>query len=403
MRRLKIKKRPKGAILALIMIVVLLLSMTSLALIRVGTEARLRTVKSVSEVSARFAADAGIERTLYLMNNRLEVGTWTLDDVPTYSAETLTASNGDYTVTYTGDLSSGYTVTSVGHSGGQTKTVRAMIELTSMFAEDFAILTRGALIVKNNSKISGYNSADLSEDGVPVCIGTLSILDNSVIIGNNGQIDGDVYIGPGGDPDDVVSLGTNTDVAGETFSMPQGYNLPTISPPDYVASKGSISGKNVTLTSSDSGKYNSINISNNGKLEIDGDVTLYITGDIELDNNVEIQIDSDDSLKLYFDGDFLTKNKAGINNLSQVPSRAMLFGTGEDQKIELNNTNDLYSAVYAPNADMEIFNKIDIYGSIIVGSVDIKNTADIYYDKALKEVSLSDEGIRFSITRWEEL
>ncbi|MHC5119545.1 MAG: hypothetical protein ACYSOH_05945 [Planctomycetota bacterium] len=43
MRRVKRKKQNKGAILALMVMVVLLLSMTSLALIRVGTEARLRT------------------------------------------------------------------------------------------------------------------------------------------------------------------------------------------------------------------------------------------------------------------------------------------------------------------------------------------------------------------------
>jgi hypothetical protein len=403
MNQLKRKKQRKGAILALMVMVVLLLSMTSLALIRVGTEARLRTVRNAAQIAARFAADAGVERVLYLMNNELEAGAWTLDDVPTYSDQSLAAANADYTVTYTGDLSGGYTITSVGHSGNQTKTVRATVALTSLFSDDFAILTRGSLIIKNNSNIYGYNSADLSETGVPVSIGTLSIQDGTVIIGNNGTIAGDIYVGPEGSPGDVVQLGRHTDVAGEMFVMPQEYFLPAIAPPDYVASKGAISGKNVTLTASDSGKYTGITISNNGKLKIDGNVTLYVTGDIELNNNVEMEIDSDASLKLYFDGDITMKNNAGINNLSQIPAKAVLFGTGENQTIEIKNSNDLYSAIYAPNADVEVFNKIDIYGSIIVGSVDFKNSADIYYDKALKNVSLSDEGIRFSITRWEEL
>ena len=403
MNPLKRKKQRKGAILALMVMLVLLLSMTSLALIRVGTEARLRTVKSVSQISARFAADAGVERALYLMNKDLEAGTWTLDDVPTYSAESLTACNADYTVTFTGDLTNGYQITSVGHSGSQTKTVRATVELTSVFSDDFAILTRGSLIIKNNSNIYGYNSGDLSESGVPVSIGTLSIQDDSINIGNNGTVAGDIYVGPNGDPGDVVQLGNGTDVAGEMFIMPQEYYLPSISPPDYVASQGAISGKNVTLNASDSGKYTSITISNNGKLTINGDVTLYVTGDIELNNKVEIEIGNNDSLKLYFDGDFITKNNAGINNSSQIPSKAMLFGTGTNQTIEMKNKNALYGVIYAPNADMEVFNKIDIYGSVIVDSINLKNSADIYYDKALKNVSLSDEGIRFTIKRWEEL
>lgn len=393
----------KGAVLALMVMVVLLLSMGSLALIRVGTEARLRTVKSTLKHLARFAADAGVERALYLMNEQLEAGTWVLDDVPTYNSEPLTACNSEYTVTYTGDLTNGYTVTSTGQAGGQTKTVQAALNLTSPFSDDFAILTRGALIIKNDSGIYGYNSSDLSETGVPVSIGSLSIEDDIIVIENNGDIDGDIYIGVDGDPDTAVDLGNGTDVAGETFVMSQEYYLPTITPPSYTASKGTISGDNVTLTSSDSGKYTSVTINNNGTLSIEGDVILYVTGDIELKNNVEIQVASDGSLKLYFDGDFTTMNNAGINNLSQIPSKVQLYGTGEDQYIGIKNQNDLYCVIYAPDAEMEIFNQIDVYGSIIVDNIDFKNSANIYYDKALKQVSLSDEGIRFSITRWKEL
>jgi len=77
MRRLQRKKQRKGAILALMVMVVLLLSMTSLALIRLGTKARLRTVKSDSQTAARFAADAGVERALHVTNEQLQAGTWT--------------------------------------------------------------------------------------------------------------------------------------------------------------------------------------------------------------------------------------------------------------------------------------------------------------------------------------
>ena len=296
-----------------------------------------------------------------------------------------------------------YRVTSEGQSGGQTQTVRATLNLTGPFTDNFVILTRNTLILKNNSNVYGYNSSDLSESGVPVNVGTLGIQDNSVVIGNNGQVNGNIYIGPDGDLEHAVDLGRNTDVTGEQFIMPEEYSLPTITPPDYVASQGTLSGENITLTSSDSGKYTSITIKNNGKLSIDGDVTLYVTGDIELENNGEIEIDHDGSLKLYFDGDFSTKNNAGINNLSQIPANAMLFGTGLSQDIQINNKNTLYGVIYAPNANMTVFNQIDIYGSYILDNFELKNSAEIYYDRALKEVSLDDEGIRFSVTRWEEL
>ena len=190
--RIKRQKKNKGAILALMVMLVLLLSLTSMALIGVAGQARVRAVKDVSGISARFAADAGVERALYLMNQDLAAGTWTLDDVPTYTSESLTACNADYTVTFDGDLTSGYQITSVGQSGFATKTVRATIELSSPFAGDYAILTKDKLEMKNKSTVSGYNSDDPSEDDVPVAIGTLSTDNGSIDLKNGATVEGDV-------------------------------------------------------------------------------------------------------------------------------------------------------------------------------------------------------------------
>lgn len=403
MRRVKINRQKKGAILALMVMVVLLLSMTSLALIRVGTEARLRTVRGALQVSARFAADAGIERVLYLMNKQLEAGTWTLNDVPTYSAQALPASNADYTVTFTGSLVGGYQVTSVGRSGNQTKTVRATIALTSPIAEDFAIFSKNDIHMKNGSKVSGFNSGDPSDTDVDVKIGTQSTDSGAVDLKNNTTLDGDILIGPNGDPDDVVNTGNNVSINGEIFVMPTDYYLPMVTAPDYTASKGTITGKDITLNTSDSGKYTDISISNNGILSINGDLTLYVTGDVELKNSAEIEIQDNSTLTLYLEGDLDANNAAGLNNESEIPSSLVIYGTGTDQKIDLKNAADLYAVIYAPNAEMTVNNSGDAYGSFIVKNFELKNGGEVYYDKALKQVTENDKLVRFTITRWEEL
>ncbi|MHC4290875.1 MAG: DUF7305 domain-containing protein [Planctomycetota bacterium] len=403
MRRVKRNKQRKGAILALMVMVVLLLSMTSLALIRVGTEARLRTVKSASGISARFAADAGIERALYLMNEQLEAGAWTVGDVPTYSSQALTASNADYTVSFSGDLSSGYQITSVGRSGNQTKTVRAMVALTSPIAQDYAIFSKKNINMKNSSTVDGFNSSDPSDTDVDVKIGTQSTDDGAIDLKNNTTIDGDIVIGPEGVPDDVINTGSNVSINGEIFVLQTDFYLSSVAPPDYTASQGSISGNNITLNSSDSGKYSSISISNNGTLSVTGDLTLYVTGDIELKNNAEIEIKNDATLELYFDGDINANNSSGFNNKSEVPSSLMIYGTGTDQEIDLKNSADIYAVVYAPNAEMTVKNSGDAYGSFIVEDFELKNGGEVYYDEALKEVTEDDKLVRFAITRWEEL
>ena len=383
--------------------VVLLLSMTSLALIRVGTEARLRTVKSDLQTAARFAADAGIERALYLMNEQLVAGTWVLDAVPTFTAQSLTAANADYTVTFTGDLASGYQVTSVGHSHNQTKTVRATIALTSPIAKDFAIFAKDSIDLKNGSTVNGFNSDDPSDTDVPAKIGTLSTNNGAIGIDNNVTVDGDIYIVPDGDPDTIIDAHNGANLNGDIFLLPSYYSLPPVSPPNYTASQGAISGKNITLHSSDSGKYSKIKISKNGTLSINGDLTLYVTGDIELKNNAEIEVKNNSTLTLYFDGDIEAKNSSGFNNKTEIPANLLIYGTGTGQKIGLKNSSDLYAVIYAPDADMVVHNSVDAYGSFIVNDMELKNSGYIYYDKALKEVSVDDELVRFSITHWEEI
>lgn len=397
------KRKNKGAILTLMVMLVLLLSLSSLALMRVGRDARIRTVKNVTAVTARFAADAGIERTLYQMNKMLEAGTWTTDDVPTFNAEPLTACDADYTVTYSGNSASGYVLTSVGQCGNATETVRVTIELSSPFADDYAVLTQSDLSMKSKSTVSGYNSSDPSATDISIAIGTLSTKDNSIDIKNHTVVEGDVYIGVGGDPEDVVELKNDSSVEGEIFVMPMTYDLPVITPPDYVASKGGLSGNNITLGTSDSGKYSDISVSTKGQLEVSGDVTLYVTGDITLNNSAELTVSEGSSLTVYFDGDIEAKNDSSITNEAKIPSKIQLYGTGTNQEIDLRNSNDLYGVVYAPNAAMTVHNKVDIYGSFIVGEFEIKNSGDVYYDTALKDAEFDEQTMSFEITRWEEL
>ncbi|MHC4553778.1 MAG: DUF7305 domain-containing protein [Planctomycetota bacterium] len=403
MHKLKRKKQRKGAVLGLLVMVVLLLSMTSLALIRVGTEARVRTVKSDAQTAARFAADAGIERALYLMNEQLAAGIWTLDNVPTYTAQSLAGGNADYTVTFTGNLATGYQLTSVGHSNNQTKTVLATIALTSPIAKDFAILSKDGIDLKSGSTVDGFNSANPGDTDVPVKIGTLSSDDGAIGINNDVTIDGDIYLIPGSNPDTVIDTRGDGDVKGSIFLLPSYYSLPPISPPDYTATQGSISGNNITLNSSDSGKYTSINISNNGTLTINGDLTLYVTGDIELKNSAELQVKNNSTLKLYLEGDIKAHNSSGFNNITQTPANLTIYGTGTNQKIDINNSAELYAVIYAPDAEMVVHNSVDAYGSFIVDNMELKHTANVYYDKALKQVTVDDELVRFSVTHWEEI
>lgn len=397
------RRRHKGAILSLMVVLTLLLAMLSLALAHLGQQSRLRALRNTAAMTARLAADAGIERVLYLMNQELAVKAWTVDDVPVFEAEPLPACNAEYSVTFSGSLGAGYELVSTGVCGSQTKTLRVLIGLSSPFSEDFAVLTEGQLSMKNKSNVDGYNSADPTDTDVRVSIGTLSNQEDKIDLKDKAVIDGDVYVGPGGNPDAVINMKNRQSVAGELFTMPVPYTMPTIEAPGFIASKGMIQGSSVSLGTTDSGRYDGIRINNNGKLEVNGDLVLHVTGDVELNNGAEVMVNDGSTLKLYVDGDIEAKNSAGIQNQNKVPSDVRIYGTGTGQQFNLKNSNDLYGVIYAPNADMVLDNGGSARGSIITSTFELKNDGDVYYDKALRNVSLSDEGIRFTVLRWEEL
>ena len=395
-----VKNNRRGAVLALVMIVVLLLSMTSVVVLGMARSARIRAVNSVADLSARCAADAGIEHTLYMMNKSLATGTWDVANLPAFNSEPLANSNANYTVSMSGSPAAGYQIISTGLAGQRTRTVRVTAQLTGPLP-DFVVFTKNKLDMKNKVVVDAYNSSDPSDPDNFASIGTESTEKDSIIFKNETVVNGDVYLSPGSDPDEVIS-GQDA-IKGEIFTMPRPFVWPTIMAPAFVGSKGNIKTDDKTLTASDSGSYTSIEISNDGKLTANGDVVLYVTGNVELKNGASIEVNPNASFELYVDGNVDTKNSSGVNNKNKIPSSFKLVGTGTDQKFDLKNDTDFYGVIWAPNADMVIHNSAEIYGSITADTLEIKNSGNIHYDKALNKADVDDPGVRFIVTRWEEL
>ncbi len=98
----------------------------------------------------------------------------------------------------------------------------------------------------------------------------------------------------------------------------------------------------------------------------------------------------------------LLRNGGAINNLTQDAKKLKIYGLNDCQSINLKNGSDFYGAIYAPNADMEMMNSGNAYGSIVTDNFVQKNSATFYYDADLRDVSFNDELIRFVISRWSE-
>ena len=94
----------RGAALPLMVVLMLLLSISGLTAVQLGQAARVRTIENSAVIAARYAADAGIERTLYLMNQTLASWQWNSSSLPVFSAEPLMGVEAAYTVAVAGSL-----------------------------------------------------------------------------------------------------------------------------------------------------------------------------------------------------------------------------------------------------------------------------------------------------------
>jgi hypothetical protein len=341
------------------------------------------------------------------MNEKLKVKPWSDSSLPKAIDTKLLYCDASYSYNVMGNLANGYIVQSVGKADNVTRSVYATLGLRGLF--EHAILTRGSLVLKSDTVIDGYNSGDASDTDFKVNIGTQSTADSSVVLNSGVTVKGDVLVGLGGNPDTVIKdLGATT---GDQFGGTEKDPLPQITPPTLVDTGLDLTAKSeiVTITPAENGQYGNITLASSneaGILEIDGgDVVLYITGDINLGNSCEIVVKNKSSLTIYLDGDIVSGNGSSIG--TEHPTKdaltIQLYGTGEgEQNFDIKAKNNWTGVIYAPNANIDLYAKGDVYGAIIANGFEFKSGGNLYYDEALRTVSVEDEGVRFVVERWYE-
>ncbi|MHC4475237.1 MAG: DUF7305 domain-containing protein [Planctomycetota bacterium] len=406
MRKLRHYK-PKGSAIVLVMLAAMLLMAMGGGLLGLGLRGRILATRNAEQVQARCAADAGLTKALFEMNQQLQVQPWSGSGLPLASDQSLP--NCDATVSYSvsGTLAGGYVIQSTGNSQGALKTVNATLRLKGIF--EGAILTRGSLTLKSGTVIDGYNSKDPSVTGAEAKIATTSTLPGQIVLNDGVVINGPVFAGVDGDPDVVVSdHGATT---GYRASLTEEQSFPTVTVPTLadMGTNISIKGATMTIGPADSGQYTGILLkrtaTNPAILEISGgDVVLHITGNVAVGESCKIIVKTDASLTLYVDGDIHCRANSSITNESfPDPARLKIFATGTGtQSFDIKAESHWCGVVYAPNTDIDLYAMGDVYGSFVANSFEFKAGGNFYYDESLKQVTTDDEGVTFTVTRWAE-
>jgi len=417
MDKVKVGLKSRGSILALVVVSLALLLIIGAALLTLGWDARIYSIRTEADIAARCAADAGLTEAIAVMNDSLAKKTFSAGNLPQKPDFGLPLQGSEpaatfkYTVTALPNNEFG--IISVGRCNVAQRTVWGRLRLRGV--GEVGVLVRESLTLWPDTTVDGRDSRYPldQQPEVEVQIGTTSIAPGMVELFSGLKVDGDVLVGYGGDPTIVIKEQPNVTVTGEKSTLDEDPEFPPITPP-VLPDMGMIfaQGKTIQVGPAQSGRYNSIvlkNMPEPAKLEIvGGHVILYITGNINLGNGCEIIITPGASLDLYVSGNIKSDEGSGFNNRG-LPPDLKLWGLAQDplppdaqQSWDLKAKSEFFGQVYAPEATVTVNAQNVLYGAFTAYSFGMKSKSDLYYDGALSVVNPNDPGVKFVLKRWGE-
>jgi len=405
----------QGFILVIGVIVMTFLLLLALPfLFQLSLENRV-TNKSFKSSAALSLAEAGVERAIWELNYG-DILSWSGDSAfRTMTISDFQASGGnvigDVKVNVVEPEADDPVVESTGkvsYVGSQEvdRTVRSVLGgfppfKFAAFGDDGIWIDKGVFIDDYDSRNGVYDNPGNS--GSEGDIGTNSDMMSAIYMDNSSDLAGDAVSGYESDPETVIITAPGANIYGEKRSLPVPIEFPQIIPPEGLPWVGdySMSGFDTIFTSAE---YGSFTIGANSVVTIQGDVALYITGDFYMDQNSRLDIADGASLQIILgSGSFEVDQTSTINNLSQDPTKFVLFGTESfTGNIYIDQGSGFYGAIYAPNAFVELDQGDGFYGAIIAKNILFDKTTVLHYDKALEDLEiLPSMGALYEIKSWQ--
>ncbi len=384
-----------------------------------GAEMRLANTQFYSNASLNLA-EAGIEEALFAINQdawseqNWGQGPRSVDRQKRFEPVDLgSGATGEFVVrvedynTFEPTVIAEGTVTAAGRT--TSKQIEAKLQRRSYFGN--GITSRSTIIIRGNrAYIASYRSSipeTLINDLDNGSIASVLVIDESIDIGN-ATIRGWVATG-GGDPvwRNNATVGSHDTPDGEIdesrISRDFSSSFPEVERPDTMSYLPYLGIDEPVGIPGESTYYvaDNVNVSGSGsELVIQGHVTMVVDNDFNIGGNGTVTIEENSSLTLYVGGDLSVKGN-GIANQPGYPANLQIYGFGDaPSEFDLGGTADLFAAVYAPNANIDMLGTSEFRGAVVGNEVFLNGNMDFWYDEDLQELFTDD---RYAMSRWREL
>ena len=322
-----IRSERPGSVLVIVLVIAGILAITGTGLLSLGLSTYRRALYTAQEIAARSAAEAGVAKALFAMKS------WDGVHFPSATNESVPGCDGRFSYTLAAGTPDGYEVDVTGQAGNATKVIHARLaSQNSLFCG--LTLSQSAIINTSTQVLPAVGSSNPKLLISSTAAGAVD-LEASI------TFQGDVVVGPGGNPATVIE-GEEV-VSGTISAAPTTTTFPTVTAPTGLPSRGNITG---SATITQDGQYGKIDLTGNGKeVTIQGNRTLYVTGNVSLRNKAHIIVAPNSSLTLYVGGSITLQHKAHIEEATYDPSKVLILGTAGCTNITLENGFLFYGAL----------------------------------------------------------
>lgn len=394
-----LKKAPgeRGFVLLVVYIVVMFISIFSVAFFVRHQVAIQATERYQNRVLAFNAAEAGIDYALRELSTDATQRTATETTTYTSPTHSLGQHAFYYVISPVPDRTDLRRIDSKGCAPDCTSTSRA--EQTSSIAVysrittgtppaslfTYGIYAKTSIAMSGNANFDSYNSnygayggSNKNSTGQ---VAVNSTLPGKLGLSGNAKINGSVLVGYEG-TSTVVATSGNAKITGTRSNLAQDWTDPTATtvPTGATAITLNLSG-NSTLTLA-AGTYSapSIAISGNAKIVTSGVVKIYVSGAISISGN-------------------------GILVTNNHPANLLLYSTGSSG-VSISGNGSFYGGIYAPNSAVSASGNGDVFGAIIANTYAQSGNGATHFDLAMKDVPGAVDPNQTQIVRikaWQEM